>query len=151
MDDIYGNRRKNNPKKLYHITPYVNLNKIMSNGLEPKSNSKIAYHSERVYFLTDISNEQAIRNFISKLYVTSKKPDFIKEKYIILEIDLNRAPYTIDGYEKPPIRFFTDPNMKDAVFTMENIHPNAITPIKIVDIVFEDEDKIFFNVEINNI
>ena len=111
----------------------------------------MSYHSERIYFITDVANDQAIKNFISRLYVTTKKPDFVKEKYVILEIDLDRAAYTIDGYEKPPIKFFTDPNMKDGVFTMENIHPNAITPIKLAEIVFEDEDHIFFHIDMINI
>lgn len=129
IHNTYGN---NKPTKLYHVTPKVNLNKIMTTGLTPKSNSKIEYHPERVYFITDISDKNKLKNLISQLFIKNRKEDKYKMTYIVLEIDLNKMPDNLR------IKFLNDPNMNGAVYTMENIHPLAITPIEAAEIIFKD-------------
>ena len=144
-ESIYNGNGNKKPTKLYHITPLVNIHKIMRNGLSPKTNSKIEYHPERIYFLKNISDDNQIKNFISKLFITNKNSVEYKDKYIILEIDLNNVNQDLK------IQFYKDPNMKDAVFTMENINPNMIKLLKIAEVTFLDSDKIYFNVDIKNI
>jgi len=53
-ESIYHANGNNKPTFLYHITPAANMNNILTNGLSPKSNSKLGYHPERIYFLTNI-------------------------------------------------------------------------------------------------
>lgn len=143
-ESIYQNK---NGKFLYHITPLVNLEKIKKIGLTPKTNSKLSYHPERIYFLKNVDNENFIKNFVSKLFIINKNNIDLKEKYVILKIDLG-IEEKIET--KPKIRFFVDPNMVDAVYTLENISPNSISPLKIVTIEFVDDDMLEFKINIQN-
>ena len=144
-EDIYHYRKHNHvyqPKKIYTIVPYINLINILSNGLSPKTN----FNSEIVYFLTVEPNEQLIKNFILKSYKIN-----VNETYVILEIDLDRASYTIDGYDRPPIKLLKELNSEDEIFTIESMHPRSLTPTKLIQITIEDECKTSFGISITTI
>jgi hypothetical protein len=143
-ESIYQQKKQ---KFLFHITPLVNLEKIKNIGLTPKTNSKLAYHPERVYFLKNIENENFIKNFIGKLFVNNKNNIELKEKYVVLRIDLDKELKT---EIKPKIRFFADPNMSGAVYTLENISPNSIEPVKLATIEFVDDDMLGFKIELTD-
>lgn len=131
-DNIYNLNRNNGISKLYHLTPYINLKKILTSGLTPKSNSKMEFHPDRIYFLTDVSNKNDLKKFLSQLFIKNSSPKRYKMEYAILKIDLNKVQKVL------PIKFFNDPNMSGAVYTMENIHPNAIKPIEKAEINFKN-------------
>lgn len=145
-EKIYHAHGNNKPTFLYHITPAANYYKIIENGLSPRTNSKLGYHPERVYFLKNIDNEQMLKNFISKLFFYNKNDFRLKENYVILKIDLLENDKT---EARPRPKFYSDPNMKDGVFTLENIHPRAIIPIKVATIVIS-EDKKSYTVQLKN-
>ena len=147
VDSTESIYQQKNQKFLYHITPLVNLEKIKNIGLTPKTNSKLAYHPERVYFLKNIENENFIKNFIGKLFVVNKNNIELKEKYVILKIDLGKE---LKNEIKPKIRFFADPNMSGAVYTLENISPNSIEPVKLATIEFVDDDMLGFKIELTD-
>lgn len=46
--------------RLYHITPTIYVEKILKNGLVPKSRSKKAYHPERVYLSRTLVDAQRL-------------------------------------------------------------------------------------------
>ena len=144
-ESIYHYRKYNHkyqPKKIYHIIPYTNLINIFSNGLSPKT----TFNSERIYFLTVEPNEQLIKNFILKSYKIN-----VNETYVVLEIDLDRASYTIDGSDRPPIKLLKELNSEDEIFTIESMHPRSLTPTKLIQITIEDECKTSFGISITTI
>jgi hypothetical protein len=99
---------------LYHATPMKYKEKILKIGLAPKSKSKAATHSHRVYFTFDM-------NGINKLLQNPKfYPD--ETEFVIFKIDL----WTL--FKSRKIRFFEDPAyIGQAVYTYENIPPKFIT------------------------
>lgn len=117
------------PCKLYHLTPLVNLNKISKIGLVPKSNSKQTYHPERIYFFTEILSDTEIIELVMGLYYTNKNISKYKDRYILLEVELSK-------YDNPPIRFFNDPNLNNAVYTLEPVHPRTIET-KVVFLIYQ--------------
>jgi len=144
-EEIYHYSKHNHkyyPKKIYNIVPYTNLINILSNGLNPKTN----FNSEIVYFLTVEPNEQLIKNFILKSYKIN-----VNETYVVLEIDLDRASYTIDGSDRPPIKLLKELNSEDEIFTIESMHPRSLTPTKLIQITIEDECKTSFGISITTI
>jgi hypothetical protein len=95
---------------LYHVTPSINLPKIMKNGLSPKTKSKKSYHPERVYFTKKI--EDAI-NIIPKF------KEFERGEYSVLKIDTKKIGHRIALYN--------DPNFNNGYYTYDVISPNSIT------------------------
>ena len=100
---------------IYHVTEKQLVDKIMKNSLIPKSKSYLKTHPERIYFTDNLN--------LAKKYLLSKSnaykyKDGKKEiiEFVILEIDISN----ID------IKAYKDPNMKDALYTYENISQKYI-------------------------
>lgn len=113
-------------KQLFHLTPVAYLDKIRSKGLQPKSDSKMTYHPERLYFLTNLFPEEHIPNFINKLYSTNIKNIENKDKYALLEIFLKPNETTGYGFNLPKTKFYRDPNFLGGIYTLEPINPKDI-------------------------
>ena len=121
--------------KLYHATEIENIEKIMKNGLYPKSNSKIEYHSERIYLS---KNENDCIKLIPKLRAFSLN---INIPFVILEI--NKPDY-----------YFLD-SKSDGIYTYENINKDDIKLIyelytinnvlKFDDIIFNSKNIVFYH------
>lgn len=99
---------------LYHLTNDIYIDKILKNGLVPKSKNKIEYHPERVYLTK--KRKMSFR-FISQMFSKMKHNEFIKKLYIV-KVDLSKCE------DK---RFFWDPSAPNGMFTYENIPPQCIT------------------------
>lgn len=97
-------------KLLYHVTPSVNDKKIQNIGLSPRSLSKISFHPERVYF----SRTEEDLDFLSDQF---HKYDPKITEFSYYEIDIGGAIQNNSN-----IRLFSDPNFRDAVYTLSNIH-----------------------------
>jgi hypothetical protein len=100
------------PDELYHVFNIKSKEKILRYGLEPKSNNKISYHPDRIYFSSSI---RGARSFINQL---DKNQD-----YEIAVIDKS----IIDKRYKLLIR--KDPNYDDGYYTCQNISPFWISKI----------------------
>jgi hypothetical protein len=110
----------------YHLTFKFNYDKIIKNGLTPKSNDDyFSYGNQsRIYFFTEI-NDNKISEFIKNLYRSKKKNNGDSDlryftKFVLLEIstsDLN-------------IDFFKDINLDGGVYCTGNIPPNKIKLIR---------------------
>lgn len=116
-------RADNIPDKLYHLTTKDKCDKILSNGLTPKSSFRFFNFTDRVYLSLNID---ALTSFAIQKSNITEKNDFV-----ILEINGNKL--------NPNMRFFKDPNFINGIYTLENIPPQAIK------VVFE------LNVDGNNI
>jgi len=119
---------------LYHATEIKNIEKILKNGLYPKSNSKIEYHSERIYLS---KNKTDCVKLIPRLRVFSLNTDI---PFVIMEIN-NPDNYYIDA-------------KSNGVYTFHNINKNKLkliyelytvnSIIKFDDIVFTTKNIEFY-------
>ena len=129
--------------KLYHITSDIYLDKILKNGLSPKSKGKMVSHPERVYlfnFSIGLEGDNAaqfnkrpasddIGNMIADLHSATNVDNKSSEikKYYLLEVDTLKL--------SPNVKFWLDPAWENvgAVWTSSNIPPNAIKTIGVFD------------------
>jgi hypothetical protein len=105
----------------YHATPTVFLTRILRIGLIPKALNKLANLGDRIYFYTQ-RDWETIESLISNLFLKNKMDYQYKKDYTLLQIAI--------GKTDPKVRLFLDPDGEDAVYTMENIEPEFIKPIK---------------------
>ena len=115
---------------LYHITIGNKYDKIINNGLIPKSYKKKAYYPERIYFYqSNLLNNPYTDLRLQAKYLYKNGDTFVDtvKKYvtdkglsvIILKIDLYK-------YDKVKYRFFQDPIHPQCIFTYEPIHPVCV-------------------------
>lgn len=129
-------------EKLYHITPSSKVNKILKNGLTPHAGNKLSVHPERIYFMPFIkfgfSEKVTVINIANSLYAQNLRKECKKKnlseleieklilhgrdiKYSVLEVDISKCNENIE--------FYGDPNADGAVWTYDNIPPQAINVI----------------------
>lgn len=113
-------------KEYYHLTPMRKVNKIMKQGLCPKSGNKLGTYPSRVYLFPDIS-----RIDISRIADDLENPlgrfndiNPRKEPYAVLRIDTSKCPN---------IKVYGDVDFYGAVFTYDNIPPQAINVEGVVE------------------
>jgi len=100
------------PSTLYHASPIKLKNKILKNGLSPRSGNKIAKHPERIY-LTDNIN---IAIQFGKYLKNEENNEWYKNGFCI---------YSIDG--KGISNLYSDVNLRQGGFyTMNYIKPENI-------------------------
>jgi len=118
-------------KFVYHLTPTPKVEKIKKNGLTPRSGNKKGFnHVERIYLFTYKPNLLQSHLFAHDLwYSTLEQQTLDKDKisdaingiqmpkYALLEIDVEKCGN---------IKFYGDPNLYKAVWTFDNIPPEAI-------------------------
>jgi len=96
------------PKVLFHVTKKNKIEKIVKDGIIPKSYSKLTYHPDRIYVTNSVANA---KSFIDRI----KKEG---ESYIILGIKTDLVPN---------IKIYDDPNYKLlGYYVLENIPPSAL-------------------------
>jgi len=98
---------------LYHISPSIYKEKILTYGLIPKSKEKIFSHPDRVYF---VDNDDDVNILLFQFQKLQEKTDFT-----IFEIDFKKC-----RRNNPSIRLFLDPNFRGAIYTLSNIPPQFI-------------------------
>lgn len=119
IKDTYG-------KYLYHATEVKNLDSILKNGLIPKSQSKKAYHPDRIYlsktpedlfrYLVDVHENSKSR---------AKKVKDIIKRFAILQIDTTKIKFYLE--------IFKDVNfVNKGWYTLNTIPPYSL---KIYDTV----------------
>jgi hypothetical protein len=106
-----------NEKYYYHLTPDIYWSKIESDGLTPKSKSKLSSHPGRIYLIKQYDGNKFIE-LAKKLfnYIDPKTQDYI-EKYYILKINVE------DLIKSGRDKFYRDPNYSQGIWTYENIPP----------------------------
>lgn len=114
------------PSIMYHITNSCYVDKILKNGLVPKSKSKLSTHPDRIYLCDVLENCEKLRfqMYMSDSYnmngVNYKQKNNKKTSYTILKIDMRNLD----------IKVFKDPNYEEFGFYItKNIHKDRITVI----------------------
>lgn len=92
---------------LFHVTDKRFVDKILKNGLVPKTKSKLSTHPDRVYAIDNIKSISAIVRHPGQ---TIKDPVYLK-------ITVNKLNN---------VTWYKDPN-SEGVYTYSNIPPNAIS------------------------
>lgn len=124
--NISDNVRKH-CKYLYHSAPKSYLNKIIKKGLIPKSKNSLFFYPDRTFFMVGdklntnqldaLKDIQNTRNANIELYSNIED-----KEYVLLTIDISKLPNDIN--------FYCDPLAFGAIFTYDNIPPNAIINIE---------------------
>lgn len=104
--------------KLYHVTTQEKANKILKNGLHPRTQSDRFTYPDRVYLFTRY-DEKLFREYIKR----SKKKSIVG-KIAILEID--NSDFKAKCYWDPKYGYDID---SKAVFTYSNIGPDKIKQV----------------------
>ena len=125
-------------KYYYHLSPDISWSQIKSNGLTPKSKSKLSYHPERVYLIKKHDSDEFI-DMAKKLfsYVNYKTKEYIRD-YYVLKIDVEALIKS--GRDK----FYKDPNYMLGIWTYENIPPSYVEKIATIE-VNPNQDKNIYN------
>ena len=116
IEPKYDRKIKNIPKKLYHASPLKFKDKILKNGLTPKSGNKLSNHPDRIYLSDSILT--CIK--FGKYLIDQDENDFYKNGYCI---------YIIDG--KGIDNLYSDINLREGGFyTLNNIKKDYISLFK---------------------
>ena len=111
IEPKFDETANNNIGSLYHLTEKINLPKIKTNGLVPKSRSKKAYHPDRIYVVDDIKKLKDILTH------------FTSEHKNINDFSIVKIDYKLAGNPK----LYNDPNyLNMGYYLTDNITPEAI-------------------------
>jgi hypothetical protein len=104
------------PNLLYHASPLKFKDKILKNGLTPKSGSKLSYHPDRIYLSNTILSCIKFGEYL----LNSKENEYYKNGYCI---------YIIKGVGID--KLYSDINMREVGFyTLNNIRKEYISLFK---------------------
>lgn len=110
----------------FHITPLQKVEKILRQGLCPKHNDKLSKHPSRVYLFPEgdklgkhFNEDNAIEvaDMLDNPLGRFSRRSGRKTPYAALLIDTDKCNN---------LKVFADPNFRGAVFTYDNIPPQAI-------------------------
>jgi len=104
----------NVPDKLYHLTIQQYENKILKNGLIPKTKNKLSKHLDRIYVCGSPNGCYNLIQMMKISYINSKTPN---TKWVIFEINLTDLD----------IKLYKDPNYNNGYYITDNIHPDRIS------------------------
>lgn len=103
------------PEFAYHLSQMKNLDKIIKNGLIPKSNNRKTSHPERIYFFYDIEK-------LNDILKSLKFNDELEGKKCIYCL------FKVKFTDKNIIH--TDPNYQFGFYTNDNISPKNVEVLK---------------------
>jgi len=116
---------KENYQFLYHATPTIHLKKILEKGLSPHANNTLFFYPSRVYCMkgNGLTYDQTVtlKNIQIERSRNTKLHDSDNNEYAILRIDISKLPENI--------QFYVDPMASRAIYTYNNIPPQALTII----------------------
>ena len=105
------------PDKLYHLSIQQYSDKILKNGLIPKTKNKTSKHLDRIYLCDNIEDCYKLIPKMKIIYLNSKIKNIKWVIYEIISKNIN-------------INLYKDPNYTKGYYTVDNISPNYI---KIID------------------
>ena len=115
---------------IYHLTHTNKVNKILKNGLVPKTNNKKFLYPDRIYcFLHEPDVDDCLilmKQFYNEELKKAKQKNITvyNGTYTLLKIDTELVKN---------IDFSYDPNAIDCVYTYDNIPPQAITIERVIE------------------
>lgn len=96
------------PNILYHVSPLKFKDKILKNGLTPKSGSKLSYHPDRIY----LSNNLISCVKFGEYLINSTKNKYYKNGYCIYIIKGNGIDILYSDINMREVGFYTLNNIK---------------------------------------
>lgn len=102
------------PEYAYHISPIDNKNKILKNGLYPKSYNRKTKHPDRLYLFYDLSDYESIL----KELVFNDRMNGITRNYTCYKVKMNQK-----------MIIHSDPNYSKGFYTYDNISQKNIEVI----------------------
>lgn len=134
---------------IYHVSPVYNKNKILANGLTPKSKNNLFDYPDRVYFFKQDTTEEEIKSFTSFLSQENTSLGNNKQ-YTIFVIDVKSIPETVN--------FYLDGNYSNGLYTTDNISPQAIVHYldfmvenRTIEEMMNEENEIKNNFDVNGL
>ena len=112
---------------LFHSAPSIYSEKIARNGLIPKSKNSLFFYPDRTFLMMGDSLNSRQLNVLKNVqnrrnaHVDNNNPIETKE-HVLVTIDVSKLSTNI--------RFYCDPLAHGAIFTYDNIPPNAIANIE---------------------
>ena len=112
-------RMVNDEKYLVHVSPSVNHEKIMKQGICPKFKNDFLKYPDRVYLML-MSKFENVYDMIDHMrnIIMDKPNDLYGWSYNFYIIDVSKIPENV--------KFYKDNNLKGSVWTYGNIPPQAI-------------------------
>ena len=121
-DDADGMVRKH--RFLYHITPSIYVDDILKNGLCPKSKNKKFNYPNRIYLTVDKLTVKDVKAYAEMLYPYIKQNKYTQDEGIYDNFALLQI--SVDELDEDVYSFYKDPNLDNAVYTIDNIPPEVI-------------------------
>lgn len=112
----YDVEEMSKPRELYHGTPLINVDKILRQGIVPKSKAIDLSYPDRIYLATKLDN------LVDKLIPHIAEEKKITDWAIFKIKDLNNI--------SPRLRLFRDPLYPYGYYALANIPPKNIELIK---------------------
>jgi len=106
---------------IYHIAPNNVVEKIMKKGLIPKNSTWQFSHEGRVYCFYQPLSDFGFNEFVND-FQYNKKIGKNNNGFSLLQIDVSLL--------NNDVKFYADPRQINAVYTMDNIPPQAIKIIR---------------------
>lgn len=101
---------------IYHSTPSKNIDSIMKNGIEARSDNDYLDYPPRAHYMKGSIGKNEAALFTWQLFNTNKT--YMDGDYAILRIRMNSVPETVE--------FYGDPRYPTGIFTKETILPKAL-------------------------
>jgi len=121
-------------KRLYHFTHKIYLDKILEDGLTPRTQAKTSTHPERIFLgFTEHSAEKFGRKIVNR---TPKIPPKAFGKFDRPERDLVGVILSIKVDLLPDfLKVYKDPNYyEEGCFTLNSIPPTALKVVKEINL-----------------
>ena len=100
--------------QVYHVTPFRLVNKILKNGLVPKSEGKLSKHPDRIYLSYGGKAAKIILQQLRSRSIMLNKP----EDFAVIKVDFN-------SIKNPKV----DPNFDGGFYVTDYIPASALTQV----------------------
>lgn len=107
---------------LFHCTPTKYVQKIMKNGLIPKSKNTLYLYPDRIFLMKGDTLKSHQKEVLKAVQYIRNLGISFEDKYSLLTIDVSKIP--------DDVMMYNDPNAEDAIFVYDNIPPSAIVKVE---------------------
>lgn len=114
---------------IYHWTPMANVNSILSNGIEPRSENEYLKFKPKVHLMKETVTKRVASNLGWQLY--NKKSLIRDGNYCLLRIVVNKLP--------KDIKFYGDTRCGCGITTRNTIPPESVTAFGKIE--YKDKQK----------
>lgn len=115
---------------LFHWTPTKHLEKILRNGLCPRSNNSFMNYPERIYLIASRNTNDIVAKGKALFFKAKDNNNCPNNEYDYIKDGVRHMRYTLLNVDihglSNDVRFYADYNFSDCVYTKDNIPPSVI-------------------------